>query len=220
MLERNFLHFFALALVAQCVGLFLANAVCAQDSRLKFPASAQMQVIYDSGDALPLGPYISYLLAGTDQDGVLDGLAFPYASRLPVAVLPSDAVQVFKSQWMTHAMFLVGTDPTSATWLQFNQDKLARMGAWGMVVQADSALGFKELQRIAEGLPLAPVQSDWLEQVLVSKGAGVIPLLVQDDGIARQILPTEPSATVLPLPALDNPARKRFPPRIQPGVRP
>jgi integrating conjugative element protein (TIGR03765 family) len=202
--NRDFVASLALTVLAGAAGTMLANNVDAEVARPASPqeiqTDAEMQVIFDSGKALPLGPYVSYLLAGVDQQGVLDGLRFPWASRLEVGVLQADAIEVFGQEWMTHPMFIVGTDTASAKWLVHNLSKLSEMGAWGMVVQANNADAFKALQTIADGLPLAPVQSPWLEQILLDKGIRVYPLLVQLNGEAIQILPSSSIARVRAVP--------------------
>lgn len=224
MLDRDFLLSVVLSLAAGAVGLVLAERVHAQTTEITnapgIPMANEpdMQVLFDSGASLPLAPYISYLLAGVSQEGVLDGLRFPWSTRLESTVLRTDAVQVFKNQWMTQPLFIVGTDTTSAKWLEHNLEVLHRMGAWGMVVQADSPENFKALQTIADGLPLAPVQSPWLEQLLLDKGVGVYPLLVQANGQALQIL-ASPTSQSKARPALHS-RSFRMPRTLRQGIHP
>lgn len=190
MFKRDLWVSLACTLVAAWLGLVLGTRL-SHAQAVPSANSPAVTVIHDSGEALPLAPYISHLLAGTDQPGVLPGLVFPLRTQLRAGVLPQDEVQVFAPRWMTQAVFVVGDDDVSLKWLRHNEGKLRHMGAWGLVVQARDARHFKGMQKLFEGMPLAPVQSPWLEQRLIEKGAGVFPLLIQADGVARQIVPSQ-----------------------------
>jgi integrating conjugative element protein (TIGR03765 family) len=178
--------------VSALIALVFTGSVQAQsETPISLAPKSPLVTIYDSGESLPMAPYISHLLAGNDQPGVLPGLVFPLRSQLRPAVLAADQVQVFAPRWMTQPVFVVGDDDISLKWLRHNEGKLRHMGAWGLVVQARDARHFKGMQKLFEGMPLAPVQSPWLEQRLIKKGAGVFPLLIQADGVARQIVPSQ-----------------------------
>jgi integrating conjugative element protein (TIGR03765 family) len=73
-------------------------------------------------------------------------------------------------------------------WLQFNRDTLLQLGAVVLVVQAQDAQGFKQLQELVQHIGIAPEVSPWLAERLHAAGAGVYPVLVHTDGRAYQVL--------------------------------
>lgn len=150
----------------------------------------------DAGPAVPVSPYVSYLIAGADQQGVLDGLAFPLVSALPSARLMKAGTQVLDARWVTTPLFLIASDTRSLRWLEQNAAQLARMGAAGLVLDARDAQAFKLMQEAAErhALPLAPGPDHWLEQLLLARGSGVLPLLIGFDGRAVQDVQEAPAS--------------------------
>ncbi|RMX08138.1 integrating conjugative element protein [Corticibacter populi] len=158
---------------------------------LSMPSHAQQAVLtqlHDSGRTVPLEPYMAYMVAGDDQDGVLPGLRFPLVTALHRGVLPQDGLQVFDAQWMTQDVFLIGTDEDSLLWLRYNKQRLEQLGAWGVVVASQDEPAFKVAQAEAAPLALAPATSRWLEQQLLRAGSSVYPVLLRRDGTVQQIL--------------------------------
>lgn len=149
---------------------------------------AQLVVLHDSGKAVPLEPYISYMLAGTDQPGVLAGLRFPLRSGLSRGLLQRDGIRAFDARWLTQSVFVMGTDPHSLNWLEFNQTRLQQLRAWGLVVASGSEHEFKRAQEIAGPIPLAPAISPWMEAQLRRAGVGVYPVLIHANGTVHQRL--------------------------------
>lgn len=153
---------------------------------------ADLDMIYDSGRAVPASPYLSYLVSADPYASgqvmpVQDGhLTFPITSRLAPGLLERER-QAFDAAWLAQPMFLAGADPRSLRWLTFNRFRLMRIGAWGLVPQARSANDFKAIESIAPELPFAPA-GDWLEGHLLAQGVTVYPLLIDTDGVARQSL--------------------------------
>lgn len=164
--------------------LTLTSAVAlAQPARINPP----LQQI-DAGPAVPASPYFSYLLAGEDQPGVLNGLKFPIESQLKPGVLAKPGAVVLDSRWMTQPVFVLGTDDGSYLWLNRFGENLRRMGAAGIVLAAESAQAFKRIQRLAstQMLPISIGPDTWLEQQLIAQGNTVLPLLIQLDGRITQ----------------------------------
>lgn len=151
-------------------------------------AGDALEVIHDSGRSVPLAPYVAQLVGDADDPGVLDGLRFPFRTRLRAGVLRQDGVQVFDGRWLTQPVFVVAADDLSMRWLTFNHDKLVQLNAVGIVVQAGSPAAFKMLQRLAKPLRLAPETGSYLTEQLAGAGAGVYPVLVHSNGRAYQIL--------------------------------
>lgn len=158
---------------------------------VSWPSHA-LEIVYDSGRAVPIAPYLSDIVTGADEPDVLPGQAFPLTTLLRPGLLDQDSVAVFAGQWMTQSMFIIADDARSLKWLSFNKPVLERAAAVGLVVGAQSRTSFKALQQAAAPLLLAPNPSTsrWLEQRLIESGAAVYPLLVHTDGHAYQILPT------------------------------
>jgi len=63
-------------------------------------------------------------------------------------------------------LFLVGEDPLSHSWLQQRAASLQALGAFGLVVNVDSAEGLARLRDLAPGLTLSPASGDDIAQRL------------------------------------------------------
>ena len=72
------------------------------------------------------------------------------------------------------ALFLIGDDPRSHTWLQQRLPDLQRLGAAGLVVNVESAATLQALRDRAPSLSLTPVPGDDLAQRLGLKGYPVL----------------------------------------------
>lgn len=72
------------------------------------------------------------------------------------------------------ALFLIGDDPRSHTWLQQRLPDLQRLGAAGLVVNVESAATLQALRDSAPSLSLTPVPGDDLAQRLGLKGYPVL----------------------------------------------
>ena len=171
-------------------GALLATALaCAAGTTVTRPDQpVQLTVIHDSGHAIPLAPYLSYLTAGSGQPGVLPDFQFPIRAPITAGVLTTEDIVVFEARWLTQPMFVLGADQASALWLRHNHERLSAMGAWGVVIAAPDKASFKALQQFSEGIPLAPSQGSWLGGRLAEAGVNAYPVLIGTDGRARQIL--------------------------------
>jgi len=147
-------------------------------------AAPALRQIDAGGPTVPVDPYFSYLIAGDDQPAVLQGLTFPMLSQLKPGVLIGRSRQVIDPQWLTQPIFVIGADDLSLAWLRRHQDALRRLGASGVLMAAPSAQAFKQAQRAADGLPLAPALGTWLQERLIAAGVTVVPLLIALDGHA------------------------------------
>ena len=173
----------ALALVA------LLAALCGP--AMAAPRAAVPPSVSEAGPAVPVSVYTSQLVAGEDQPGVLEGVAFPILSRLKPGRLLGP-VRVLDAAWMTQPILLLGSDAASADFLKQHGARLHAMAAVGLVMNAESIAAFKHLQRLAEPLPLAPGPDRWLEGELLARGVTVLPVLIQFDGTAVQYLGAQP----------------------------
>lgn len=147
-------------------------------------AADPLRQIDAGGASVPIDPYYSYLIAGDEQDGVLQGLRFPLRSPLQPGELPARSGPVLEPRWLTQPIFVVGADPRSQAWVRRHQAQLRRLGASGVVVAAESAEAFKQLQRAADDLPIAPALGNWLTERLLAAGVRVLPVLIELDGHA------------------------------------
>ncbi|CAB5697705.1 PFL_4695 family integrating conjugative element protein [Comamonas aquatica] len=145
-------------------------------------------VLHDSGRSVPFSPLVAQLVAGDEAESVLQGLSFPFGTSLQPKVLERDGVQVLDPTWLTQPLAIVAAEDLSMRWLQFNRDTLLQLGAVVLVVQAQNAQGFKQLQELVQPIGIAPEVSPWLAERLHAAGAGVYPVLVHTDGRAYQVL--------------------------------
>jgi integrating conjugative element protein (TIGR03765 family) len=95
---------------------------------------------------------------------------------------------VLDARWLTHPIFVLGTDDASLLWLTRNQSELRRLRAVGLVFAAESGDAFKRIQRVAQDVPVAPGPDQWLEGQMIAAGVTVLPVLIQIDGVAVQWL--------------------------------
>lgn len=145
---------------------------------------AALRTLDAGGASVPIDPYFSYLIAGQEQPGVLQGLRFPMLSQLVPGVLAARSGPVLDARWLTQPIFVVGADAGSQAWLRRHHAALRRLGASGVVVAAESAEAFKQVQRAADGLPIAPALGSWLTGRLLAAGVRVVPVLIELDGHA------------------------------------
>jgi integrating conjugative element protein (TIGR03765 family) len=158
-------------------------------------ATDPLEQIYDSGRSVPIAPYMSGLV-NTEPDGqgnVKPGQRFPILTRLRQAALAQE-VQVLDPRWLTQPIALIGIDRHSLAWLLMHQDQLAAMHAKVLVIQALEPRHIRMAQAVVPRLDFLPQEGPWLEARLREAGAGVFPLLIGTDGVARQILPLPPVA--------------------------
>ena len=68
----------------------------------------------------------------------------------------------------------------SRTWLAQHRERLAAIGAVGMLVQAESADDLDAIARLADGLPILPASASDIARVL---GIKHVPVLISRRGI-------------------------------------
>ncbi len=165
----------------------LAGMLCLPWPALAGPGnSGQPLQEINAGPAVPVAPYLSHLLAGQDQP--LTGVAFPLVSRLKPGRLKAGLGPVLDSRWLTEPVFVIGADEASIAWLTRQGEALRRLGASGVVLAAQDATAFKRVQQLANehSLPIAHGPDRWLEERLLARNAGVLPVLILLDGHATQ----------------------------------
>ena len=82
------------------------------------------------------------------------------------------------------ALFLVGDDEMSRTWLEENAQRLSEQHAVGMLVNVDSAQSVDEIQSLIPDIPLAPASGSELARRLQLHH---YPVLITDSGLSGDV---------------------------------
>ena len=141
--------------------------------------SAELTVIYDSGQTQPLAPFFEVFDETTDQDKklqtspVLRGTQALSAADLE-RLLPirSSGLTTGKveprilQQPFARPFFLIGSDPFSREWLATYRDRLVEIGAVGMLVEAETLDDLRAIAQIANGLPILPASANDIAEAL------------------------------------------------------
>ena len=78
--------------------------------------------------------------------------------------------------------FLIGSDPVSRHWFATHRDELLRIGAIGMLVQAETADDLRAIAELAGGLPILPASATDIAEAL---GLSHYPVLVSNQGVEQ-----------------------------------
>ena len=159
---------------------------------LLFPAlvAADLAVIHDSGDTRPLAPLLEVLVEPEPihpraQSPRPDLGAAEVERQLPIRsprltvgkVVPQSVEQRF-----ARPFFLIGSDRVSRDWLAKNRAELMRIGAVGMLVQAETASDLRVVAELANGLPILPAPAT---DIAAALGLSHYPVLISAEGIAQ-----------------------------------
>jgi integrating conjugative element protein (TIGR03765 family) len=79
---------------------------------------------------------------------------------------PVEARKAQLPQLAAAPFFLVGNDPLSRDWLARYGGKLAKMGAVGFLVQAESDADLMAMRQLASGVPITPLDATSLAKTL------------------------------------------------------
>ncbi len=170
------------------------------------PAFAELAVIYDSGQTRPLAPLLEPLLSDTPQthetshaegpsrpdlghlpgEGMLTRLLPVRSPSLRVGTLVDTApvlgVRARLAQANLRPFFLVGSDPFSLRWLAANAQTLRKLGAVGLLVQAETEEDVRRVGEAAQGLSITPGSGSDLARTL---GIRHYPVLITRDGFMQ-----------------------------------
>jgi len=128
----------------------------------------KLQVLYDSGDTVPLAPLLQ--ASGLDDDApappppAIDtkSLMSQALAQRSVVHSPglSPGVQTRKptgkaGTLLPRPLFLVGADEASLNWLREHRERLMHIGAVGLIVQAEGEADIEKTRAVAGELPLA-----------------------------------------------------------------
>lgn len=144
-------------------------------------ASSSLIVIYDSGDTLPIAPYLPK--RSEPQPKQPKPLSANKAFQLPIETpsMSPGAVTVTAKplKYLQQPLFLVGTDARSKAWLEAKREQLVKLNAVGLLIQADTWKDIQTMQALAKGLRLIPASADSFAKPLALKH---YPVLISKDG--------------------------------------
>ena len=153
-------------------------------------ALGELAVVYDSRQTRPLAPLLNVfgqtppspptrvasqpLMGAADARSLLP-IRSPGLSTARIA--PRSVDRPF-----TRPFFLIGSDGFSRRWLVTHRDRLAQIGAVGMLVQAETVEDLEAIAEIARGLPILPASAS---DVAGTLGLSHYPVLVSRQGIEQ-----------------------------------
>lgn len=140
-----------------------------------------------------MGQYNDVLITGVNRDEA-KFTQFPVRSELKPGVLakPVQVLDPRSTKWLARPLALIGSDARSLGWLKINADALAKVGADVFVVDVPDAQTFKTVVKAGGGLRnLTPTPSPRLAAQLKSANAGVLPLFIDTNGRASQVVPID-----------------------------
>ena len=159
---------------------------------LLFPAlvAAELTVIHDSGHTRPLAPLLEVLaerepIHPRAQSPRPDFGAAEVERLLPIrspGLTVGKVVPRSTSQQFARPFFLVGADPLSRKWLSKNRAELMRIGAVGMLVQAETADDLRVVAELANGLPILPAPAT---DIAAALGLSHYPVLISGESIVQ-----------------------------------
>ncbi len=170
---------------------------------LPMSAVAQLRVIYDSGQTRPIAPFLqaiqkvesrptqikaAYPLTASRQLGPAQiGNLLPIRSPelSPGAILTKTASQdAFKRLALGNArpFFLVGSDALSHHWLKSRRAELLKLGAVGMLVQAETEADVLRIAELGQGLPITLGSAT---DIATALGIVHYPVLISSQGIEQ-----------------------------------
>ena len=178
------------------IGLLVALA-------LPVPVLAQLTVIYDSGHTESIAPYLKTLLpvesppptAGTANPTSDSNVLGPadISNLLPIrspglapgALSPhtvSEDTLTRLALGSAPPFFLIGSDPLSLRWLESHRAELQKLGALGMLVQAQTEPDVRAVAQAAQGLPITLGSASDIARTL---GTSRYPVLISKKGFEQ-----------------------------------
>ena len=170
-------------------------------------AFAELTVIYDNGQTRPLAPLLEPLLADEApssepaETAALNPSSSPLSSDgpadlrnlLPVrspgltvgditgrALHPEVLSRL--AQGNPRPFFLIGSDAVSLQWLASHWETFKRLGAVGMLVQAETEADVEQVAEVAQGLSITLGSGN---DLAVALGIDRYPVLITPDGLRQ-----------------------------------
>ena len=144
-------------------------------------AKEPLTVIYDSGDTMPLEPYLPKRAPQEKENAQNTQRQLPFS--LPIttpSMQPGKVTATPKAlRYLQRPLFLVGADQASRDWLAGRREQLIRLGAVGLLVEAKDRQEIEAVLAIAEGLRLVPASAEGFAAEL---GLSHYPILLSKEG--------------------------------------
>ena len=154
-------------------------------------ATGALTVIYDNGNTRPLAPYLEGIQAPvsppqtvTTPDVSQLGAADP-KHWLPIrspGLTPGRVEKRAVHRPFARPFFLIGSGSLSRRWLSTHRDRLAEIGAVGMLVQAETVDDLRAIAALANGLPILPASASDIAEAL---DLSHYPVLITKDGLEQ-----------------------------------
>ncbi len=126
-------------------------------------------IIYDSGNTKPLQTVpktTRYQFADPEHDQAeFTGLPVNTKSMTPGPV----QIRTINRPFLTQAIFIVGADELSLTWLKQHREQLIKHNATGIAVNVKTNKGLEQLVQASGGLAINPVAGDKISRQLSLK---------------------------------------------------
>ena len=152
--------------------------------------SAELTIIHDSGDTRPIAPLLEVFAADEPLVPRVDpnrpNLGAADLERLLPIQSPGLTLGKVERRHLdikfARPFFLIGSDPVSRRWLATHRDELLRIGAVGMLVQAETVDDLRAIAKLCGGLPILPAPATDIAEAL---GLSHYPVLVSNQGIEQ-----------------------------------
>ena len=152
--------------------------------------AAEPTVIYDSGSTRPLAALLDAHGANEPQGPSAD------ISRPDLGAANVEQLLPIRSPGLTlgrvaprpvakrfaRPFFLIGADSLSRQWLEARRAELRRVGAVGMLVQAETVGDLRLVAELADGLPILPAPAS---DIATALGLSHYPVLISNQGIQQ-----------------------------------
>jgi integrating conjugative element protein (TIGR03765 family) len=153
-------------------------------------SSAELAVIYDSGETEPMAPFLEGFQPAEHRSPPRPGPPLSLGAADPEAWLPIQSPGLTAGPVRSRAIdrpvsrpvFLIGADAFSRQWLMTHRAQLKAINAIGMLVQADSVADLESIADLAAGLPILPASARDIAKAL---GITHYPVLISNYGIAQ-----------------------------------
>ena len=158
-------------------------------------AFGALTVIYDSGETHPLAPFLEAFDERLDQGK--SPQTSPISPSLPaLGAADPERFLPIRSPRLTpgrverrdikrpfaRPFFLIGSDGFSREWFETHRDRLAEIGAIGMLVEAETVDDLRAIAAIADGLPILPASAD---DIAEAADLSHYPVLITRDGLEQ-----------------------------------
>ncbi|MGS2722106.1 integrating conjugative element protein [Porticoccus sp. GXU_MW_L64] len=134
-------------------------------------------VIHDSGNTSSVEQYLPKPIKQAEKRK--PALPFTLPITTP-SMTPGKVATTAKSfPHLQQPLFLIGTDPTSRTWLKARRESLIQAGAVGLIVEATSLEDIQRITKIAPELRMVPASAESIANQL---GIRHYPILISRQG--------------------------------------